>query len=137
MIITDENSISSQRAGAPIHDMDLVIEQTDPLEIAVRAGSLRFEGVDTGLDQDESFALTTRPTAAQIIGYVVQDKQDNDAIHVFVDEILLDEEDEAFVFNHQDRYKLLAYLYRAVIPANTSDLTDVPLTRYTIKNPQE
>lgn len=115
--------------------MDLAIDQVGSLDIVVRSGSLTLDGAAKSLASDETFTVTNRAEKATLMGYLVEDTTDG-SIHTLIDEVIDNGVDDVYVFNRGDQYKLIAYLYRVVVPSNTSDLTNVAFTRYRIIAPE-
>ncbi len=129
MDISDSNTM----AEGTVHSMDLVVEQAGSLGITVKAGPVVFHGEASALGSDDLFTVTNRDTDTDVVAYLTKDTANSDAITVLVDEVVLDGVDQRYAYQRGDRYALVAQLYAISVPANTSDLVDVPLTRYTIK----
>lgn len=132
MNVTDKNIA----APAKTHQMDLVVEQAGPLSIVVRAGSLRFAGVAGALDADATFDVATRGQAADLVAYVVRNVVTK-ALGVLLDEVVLDGVDAAYAYRRGDPHELLAHLFTVRIPADTTELDAVNLTKYALRDPKD
>ncbi len=126
-------NITTISIGAPAteHAMDLIVEQAGPLGINVKAGAVRFGGADESLGEDQTYDVVNRPQAADITCYMVRDTFDG-SLTTLVDDVVLDGVDQRYVFRRGEQYELIAHLWQAHIPADTSDLAIINLRRFTL-----
>jgi len=106
------------------HSMALAIDISG-LDITVHGGAITISGEDKSLVGDWPYTMPTNATYDQSLnGFLIQDLSD-DSIKLMIDTIVGDGVDKRYNTFEGDGYKLLARIFHAIVPANTTDLADV------------
>lgn len=116
--------LKNVRSTPGIHAVDMLVEQTAPRELTVRAGGFRVVGIDHVLAADQSYGYTQRPEVTWLIGYLVRAKADG-SISLLVDEFAEDGADVMYAFGPDSSYDLLHNLFVAKLPGNVPNLDAV------------
>jgi len=104
--------------------MDLTVEVANRT-FTVRAGEFTWKGEEKALGEDETY--TVEEDATSVTGYLVLDTQ-NDEIHILVDAMAPG--DSAFIFEEQERYRLLSPLFWGdLLPPGSLEESDFYLMR--------
>lgn len=120
------------------HAMDFPVTFAGTV-ITVGAGTMKFNGVDWPLLEDEVFAVINRPEVTEIVAYIVIDRGTVPAgeLRVFVDDVIQDDVDVRHKFERGGSLELVAYLYRVTIPGGTTDVSALDYHRWRIIAPPE
>ena len=126
--ITNTKIVAADR-----HAMDFPVTLSGAT-ITVGAGTMKYNGVDWPLLDDEVFTVVNRPDETEIVAYIVIDRGTVPAgeLRVFVDDVIQDGIDVRHKFERSERYELVAYLYRVTIPGGTTDVSTLDYHRWRI-----
>jgi hypothetical protein len=107
------------------YQMDLAIDVREK-EIRVRAGTIRDNGRELTLMEDETFELETRPQQTLVLAYLVVDKA-SDRLRVMVDEFVVGQDDRPYTFREGGPYEVIQRLFQGTIPPHCQTFEDAEI----------
>ena len=106
-----------------VNDLGLVISQgTTVADVKVALGAVTIAGAQYMLGDDEEYTIQDRTGESTIVGYLIYDSVATE-VRVIVDDFL--DGEDSYNFDTDSDHKLLAVLFQATIPPNTTDMNTV------------
>lgn len=106
-------------------DVQLVVDRTDPMQLAVRFGTFSLSGVNYEFTEDQACDFTPGlPDRSWANGFIVKHRG-TQALGFLIDEFTYGVVEEVYNWREGD-YELIHMLFSFEIPASTTDLTGLP-----------